>query len=125
VAAFTKLGHLSLSGSRVSDAGMAHVASLTSLRSLDLSSTEVGDAGLARLCDLKWLQEINLFNTHVTDTGLADLCGKLAKTSCRFIVVSGPNVTASGVEVMRSKLPRIRINWPDLQATNFPSSALK
>ena len=125
VAEFQKLELLWLGGSQVSDAGLAHLKALPNLRILDLDRTKVGDAGLAFVCSLPRISTLNLFSTQVTDAGLAGVCERLGQTPCSDLVVSGPNVTASGIEFLRSKLPGIRVTGPDLEVTKRASSAGK
>jgi hypothetical protein len=66
------LGMLDLTGTRVSDAGLAHIQSLSQLKVLDLSGTKVSDAGLERLRGLG-LSMLWLRQTEVTDEGVSKL----------------------------------------------------
>ncbi len=70
-----KLWHLNLSGTNITDAGLAHLSELKNLRQLDLSGTNITDAGLAHLSGLKMLFRLNLSGTNITDAGLAHLSG--------------------------------------------------
>lgn len=64
---------LDLAGTRVTDAGLAVLASMTNLTRLHLERTGVTDAGLAHLAGLRDLEYLNLYGTAVTDAGLARL----------------------------------------------------
>jgi hypothetical protein len=63
---------LALSGTRVTDAGLARLNSkiFKKLEWLDLYKTQVGDAGLAHLEGLAGLAQLNLSGTRITDAGL-------------------------------------------------------
>ncbi|MCS7272507.1 MAG: hypothetical protein NZ703_15595, partial [Gemmataceae bacterium] len=61
--------------SKITDAGLAHLAQLTQLQQLDLEScSKITDAGLAHLAPLTQLQHLNLRGCdNITDAGLAHL----------------------------------------------------
>ena len=67
------LRFLSLADTRVTDAGMPHVAHLTDLEELHLDNTAVTDAGIQLLGGLRHLRILDLKGTRVTDAGLAYL----------------------------------------------------
>lgn len=64
---------LDLRGSRVTDAGLVHLAKATKLKQLWLDNCLVTDAGLVHLKTLKNLESLRLNGTRVTDKGLANL----------------------------------------------------
>jgi uncharacterized membrane protein len=64
---------LDLSGTGVTDAGLAALAPMRHLERLHLDLTRVTDAGLARLAPLRRLAYLNLRGTGVTDAGIASL----------------------------------------------------
>ncbi len=66
---------LDLSGTSVTDAGLAALAPMGHLERLHLDLTRVSDTGLTRLAPLKRLEYLNLRGTAVTDRGLAALRG--------------------------------------------------
>jgi hypothetical protein len=80
---------LDLCGSKVTDAGLAHLRGLSQLKSLDLSYTQVTDEGLAHLEDLENLAELRLggeashVGDKITDRGIHHLrkMNKLTKLS--------------------------------------------
>jgi hypothetical protein len=117
VASLRNLEVLRLSGTLVGDSGMVHICGLPKLQELELDRTRVGNAGLARLCELPLIADLNLSQTEMTDQGLIDLAGKLGLTPCESLVVSGPNVTSSGVESLRAKLRHVQVNATDLKLT--------
>ncbi len=69
----TRLKTLSLSGNRITDAGLARLTQLTALEYLDLDATDITDGGLAQLESLRNLKAINLASTHVTTEGIRKL----------------------------------------------------
>lgn len=68
-----RLESLNLSGTSVTDAGLAHVKGLTLLRGLVLDHTKITDAGLAHLKGLKDLRRVILWKTQVSDEGVLQL----------------------------------------------------
>jgi hypothetical protein len=67
---------LRLGGSRgVTDAGVRHLSRMTRLRHLDLSGTGLTDRGLEALRALHELETVSLAWTSVTDAGVAHLSG--------------------------------------------------
>ena len=66
---------VALGGTKVTDAGLAHLKGLTQLQSLNLGFTKVTDTGLEHLRRLTKLQRLNLNYTKVTDAGLEYLNG--------------------------------------------------
>jgi uncharacterized membrane protein len=97
---------LSLSGTAVTDAGLAKLSSFTNLTRLHLDHTRVTDAGLASLSGLARLEYLNLYGTAVTDTGLARLerLGEL-----RDLYVWQTGVTPTGAERLRTAIPRLNV----------------
>ena len=89
----TRLETLSLDFSRVTGAGLVHLAGLTSLTSLNLY--ECGpfpDAAMAHLAGLVALTDLNLLNSRLTDAGIAHLRGltKLTHLDLRSTKVTTP-----------------------------------
>lgn len=69
VAKLTRLTDLQLSGTRVSDDGMACVANLPNLARLGLRGTRVTAAGMASMAGLQQLESLNLAHTAVGSRG--------------------------------------------------------
>jgi len=66
---------LNLAGSKVTDAGLAPLASLKNLSALHLELSSITDVGLAHLTGLGGLEYLNLYGTGITDAGLKHLSG--------------------------------------------------
>lgn len=64
---------LDLGGTKVTDAGLAHIAEMKNLTRLHLEKTAVTDAGLVKLSKLRKLEYLNLYGTQVSDAGLTHL----------------------------------------------------
>jgi hypothetical protein len=97
---------LDLSGTSVTDAGLATVARFTNLTRLHLNQTAITDSGVARLSKLQQLEYLNLYGTAVTDAGLSSLTD-LRKL--RTLYVWQTKVTGAGVSRLRAALPRLAV----------------
>ena len=64
---------LDLSGTGITDAGLATVAQFKNLTRLHLNRTRISDTGLKQLSGLQQLEYLNLYGTGVTDAGLQSL----------------------------------------------------
>jgi len=76
------LQYLQLSGTRVNNAGLAHLKGLTGLRVLWLYDTQVSDMGLVHLQGLTGLRVLNLRSTLVSVGGVDAL--QQALPQCEF-----------------------------------------
>jgi hypothetical protein len=70
---------LTLAGTLVTDAGLAHLGNIPNLERVNLSGTEITDAGLMRLETLTQLKTLRLGQTDVTDEGMKRLQKALPK----------------------------------------------
>jgi RNA polymerase sigma factor (sigma-70 family) len=104
---FPNLQVLYLHHTSIGDAGIANLRHLKSLTTLDLFDTRVTDAGMEHLAEwmphLEWLE---LSDTHVTDAGLRFLKGL---RHLRHLDISRTKVTDDGVEDLRRALPGLSI----------------
>ncbi len=76
LAKFTNLTALNLTDvGGVTDSGFAALAGLTQMRYLMLTNVPVGDEGVANLANMTQLQDLRLDGTKVTDAGIAQLNG--------------------------------------------------
>jgi hypothetical protein len=98
---------LDLSGTRVTNAGMAIVARLPNLTRLHLNQTAITDEGLVPLAHLERLEYLNLYGTSVTDAGL----GKLAALKkLRTLYVWRSAVTQNGIDRLKAASPQLEVN---------------
>lgn len=75
---------LLLESTRITDAGLVHLAALERLEELDLSGTAIEGTGLVHLRELTHLKSLNLRNTHLSASG-CDAVGELTHlTSLRL-----------------------------------------
>ena len=106
VSGLTRLHHLNLWKTEVTDAWMAHLKGLSQLQTLDLTKTKITDAGLAyvkRLTNLLW---ITLSDTQVTDAGLVQLKGL---TQLQRLDLRNTKVTDAGAGGLQKALPNCKI----------------
>ena len=72
---------------------------MTKLSSLDLAGTRITDAGLAHLAKLPLNRELNLGNTAVTDAGIVAHLGK--KATLNIVDLRGTAVGKAGLAALR------------------------
>jgi internalin A len=65
--------YLSLSGKRISDAGLKRISEFTNLKEIDLGGMPVTDSGLRELAGLSSLTELRLGHTQTTDAGMKSI----------------------------------------------------
>jgi hypothetical protein len=98
---------LSLSGTRVSDEGLAALAQFPHVTRLHLDRTDVTDAGLTHLSRLDRLEYLNLYGTAITDAGLQQLTGL---QQLRTVYLWQTKVTPAGADRLSAALPRVRVD---------------
>jgi len=102
-----KISSIDLARSKVTDAGLAALATMKNLKEIHLEGTGIGDSGLDHLKSLTSLEYLNLYNTKVTDAGVHKLEG-LTKLKSLYLWQTG--VTKAGVAKLKSKLANAHIN---------------
>lgn len=118
LAKLTALKSLYLNDTRIKDAGLAHLAKLTGLQRLDLDSTRITGAGLAHLAKLTDLYWLNLKDTQITDARLAHLA-KL--TGLEILTLSGTPITDAGLAHLEGLT---RLQTLDLDSTRITGAGL-
>ena len=117
---------LNLGATKVSDRGLAKIASLKQLRRLYLDRSNIGDAGMANLKGFNELVYLNLYGSKVTDKGLAQLSG-LGKLRKLFVWQTG--VTREGAAAFaKGKKIEINTGWvapPEPKPTPKPKATAK
>jgi hypothetical protein len=109
VAKLTQLRALSLeSCPRVTNEGMAALASLTKLRELYVGHTLLRDEGVATIAGLTELEKLMADETEIGDAGVQHLA-KARKL--KFLTLQRTKVTEAGIKVLHKELPECRIHW--------------
>jgi uncharacterized membrane protein len=111
---------LDLSGTRVSDAGLATLGQLPNLTRLSLGNTAVSDAGLRHLAGLTRLEYLNLFDTRVSDGGL-DALRTLG--GLRVIYLWGTRVSPEGRAALQGSSRTLRVFGGAAPARTPPSDS--
>jgi hypothetical protein len=105
--AIRNLVWLNLRGTKITDAGLAHLADIKSLTHLHLEQTAITDGGLAHLANLENLEYLNLYGTQITDAGLEHL--KNLK-NLKKLYVWQTGVTQAGAEALAANISELYIN---------------
>ncbi len=91
-----------LSATKITDQGVAQLASSKNLRLIRLSETGVTDAAIDTLLKIPSLESINLYGTKVTDAGVS----KLSKlTNLKRLYLWQTAVTPEAIKTLKEKLP--------------------
>jgi len=101
---------LELTGTSITDEGIAHIANLSTLETLQLNNTDLTDAGLIHLGRLERLETLGLLGVDITDTGLATIAGSLP--SLGTLNVMATNVTRAGSRAFVQQRPRVEFQGP-------------
>ena len=105
-------------GSKITDAGVAHLRNLPRLEALWLDGTCVTDVGLAHLKGLPTLKVLGLRGTGVTDAGLVHL---EHLPQLRLLALGGSRITDAGLVHLRG-LARLEELW--LETTRVTDAGL-
>ncbi len=117
-----KMEDMNLSRSKVTDAGVSHLAGMKNLVRLRLDGTGITDAALDQIAGLQKLEYLNLYGTKITDAGLAKL-EKLTQLKSLYIWQTG--ATKPAAEALHAKLPKTVINlgWDNVVGQPAPAPA--
>lgn len=97
-----QLEHLTLSGTKITDCGLAVLRELPNLKTLDICHQEyISDAGIAHLNFCEQLERVNLMGTRTGDNAIRAVLGK---PNLRQLF-AGTNVTDEGLALLVS-IPR-------------------
>lgn len=102
-----QLAWLYLNKTKVTDAGMEHLAGLKQLRRLHLANTAITSAGVKHLEGLENLETLNIYGTKVTDDVLDSLT-KLPKLKKVFLYDTG--VSSRTAFRFLNKNPKLDLN---------------
>jgi len=118
----TELSDFELQNTQVTDAGLAHLIGSTNLKHLNLSGTQVTDAGMTHLRRLTNIEVINLNYTEVGNAGLADL---IVLTKLRWLSLNGTQVTDAGLAHLKRPTNLLWLGVGGTKVTDAGMKALK
>ena len=98
---------LNLKDTKITDAGLKHLANLKGLKKLHLERTAVTDDGLDNLAHLSDLEYLNLYDTKVSDAGLDKLAG-LKNLKQLYLWKSA--TTEEGADRLKQAVPGLVVN---------------
>ena len=101
-----RVTHLRLAWRHLPAPVLAEIGKLTELQAIELSGTTVTDEGLAQFANLQNLRSMSLVNTPITDGGLVHLA-KLQ--SLQFLWLPKNRVTQAGVERLKRACPDMNV----------------
>ena len=105
------LRSLTVNGTKITDAGLKHLAPCRALSELNLADCEISDDGLAILAAAAVpLEQLVLVRTDITDKGLVHLAQIKSLTEVR---VNDTRITQAGIAALRMKLPKCTVIWHD------------
>lgn len=97
---------LKLGGTRMTDAGLAHISDLRALRRLSLDGCALTDAGLVHLMPLRNLRWLNLTGTRVTAQGVLSLA---ALPELKQLYLYGTGVTQADSARIATGLKGVKV----------------
>lgn len=112
---------LDLSGVPIEDQHLVHLAALSRLEHLRLDRTRVTNAGLPALAALPGLKRLNLCSTQVDDQGLELLTNGFVALERLYLWDS--LVTAAGLEALAKARPGLRLGPIDKPVDEAPQPA--
>lgn len=107
----TKLEHLAVSNSKITNAGLAHLAGMKQLSSLNIGGNDITDAGAATLAGFLKLENLDLTHTSVADPGLERLLMLPALTQ---LSIGRTRVTEAGVKTLGARPQLVGLSLQDL-----------
>jgi YHS domain-containing protein len=112
----SNLRWLDLGGTRVTDAGLAHLAIMPNLTRLHLERTSITDAGLSRLVDLPNLEYLNLYGDDLTDA-VVEVLRQLPKLKQVYLWQTKVSPTAAkALAEARTDVAQIRVWNEEIEA---------
>lgn len=109
---------LKLSGTSLNDSTLALISDLKNLTRLHLDHTDISDQSLVYLQKLERLVFLNLVGTKVTAQGVGTLS---SLPNLRKLFVYQTLVTPADSTFLRTKLPRVQIDWGAYQVPVLPT----
>jgi Leucine-rich repeat (LRR) protein len=111
------LKRLNLSGTQISDAGLASLGKVASLESLIVQRTRITGRGIEHLLKLRWLRSLDLTDSSVSD---ADL-DRFSELRVKSLMLSKTSVADASVEglLKMPKLNRLEISGTRITDAGF------
>jgi hypothetical protein len=103
---FPHIRVLALNGSKVTDAGMKHLAGLSKLWCLESEWVDIGDEGLVALRDLRRLEILRVTQSRVTNEGIKRITP---------VVKNLKELWIDRTQITPEEADAIRMSWPKLQ----------
>lgn len=119
---YPNLRVLSLMGTNVTDADLAHLRGLSKLEAISFKRTKVTGAGLAQLTDLKRLNFINMAETPLTDAEMPVIGRLLGLTGMNL---SNTKVTDAGLIHLKNIGRLTKVNLTGTPVTDAGAKAAK
>ena len=114
IAGLKRLRRLNVEETRVTGAGLRHIAGLSALEYLNLSDTRLSDESLAHLAGLMNLKTLRLDNTGITDRGLAHLTGL---TALERLDIDENAITDASIDLLARFKSLARLDLKDTKIT--------
>ena len=108
------------SQTRITDDGVAMLASFPKLRKIALSGTKISPAAVVHLGRCQALRDLYLLQTPLDDEAVDELAGL---TALRKIGLSGTALSEEGVERLRQALPQTMVGADGLATKPRPAGA--
>ncbi len=103
-----KLVELNLKDTKITNEGLAQLAHITTLARLNLARTQASDEGLRHLKGLDNIAYLNLYGTQVSDAGMEHLVGM---TNLRNLYLWQSQVTEEGAKRLQEDLLNCDVNY--------------
>ena len=96
---------INFSEAKISDADVDALLPLSNLEGISFWNTDITDRAIEQLMTLSKLKRLNLCGTRITDASVP----LLIQMSLEYIDVAETQITAEGLETLRSHLPHAEI----------------
>jgi Leucine-rich repeat (LRR) protein len=118
----TKLEHLAVSNSKITNAGLARLAGMKQLSTLNIGGNDITDEGAATLAAFLKLENLDLTHTSITDQGLERL---LMLPELTQLSIGRTRITEAGVKSLGAKLQLTRLALQNLPVVDATLAALE
>jgi hypothetical protein len=106
----SRLLALNLSGSKITDSGLARLPRMARLRTMGLDNTSITDDGLRHLAKFPNLTYLQMLDVKISDAGLLNL---QSNKRLEVIMSRQSEFTRAGVAQFKESVPRCKVDvWP-------------